>query len=64
MFDAISRVQRVWDKWGNSEMSKPFESGYQACEGYIRNYSRIQKQINQSSEYAVKISKTLAGMRW
>ncbi len=63
MFEAISRVQRVWDKWGNSEMSKPFESGYQACEEYIRNYSRIQKQINQSSEYAVKISKTLAGMR-
>ena len=63
LFDAISRVQRVWDKWGSSDMAKPFESGYLACEEYMRNYSRIQKQINQTNESAIKISKTLAGMR-
>ncbi len=63
MFAAISRVQRVWDKFGNSDMVKPFVSGYQNCEEYIRSYTRIQNQLNQSSEYAVKISRTLAGMR-
>ena len=63
MYQDLSRVQRVWDKFGNSDMVKPFESGYRACEEYMRNYSRIQKSLNQNSEYAVKISKTLAGMR-
>ncbi len=63
LFAAISRVQRVWDKWGTSEMAKPFESGYTACEEYIRTYNRIQKQINLSSESAVKISKSFSGMR-
>ena len=63
LFDAISRVQRVWDKWGTSEMVKPFESGYNDCEDYIRNYNRIKNQINQGSEYACKIAKNFAGMR-
>ncbi len=63
LFDAISRVQRVWDKWGTSDMAKPFEASYQACEEYMRSYNRIQKQINQNGEIAVKISKSLAGMR-
>jgi hypothetical protein len=63
LFAAISRVQRVWDKWGTSDMAKPFESSYTACEEYIRTYNRIQKQINQSSESAVKIAKSFSGMR-
>ncbi len=63
LFNAISRVQRVWDKWGTSDMAKPFEASYQTCEEYMRNYNRIQKQLNQNGEIAVKVSKTLAGMR-
>lgn len=63
LYKDLSRVQRVWDKFGNSDMVKPFESGYRACEEFLRAYSRIQKQLNQNSEYAVGISKTLAGMR-
>lgn len=62
-FSAISRVQRVWDKWGSSDMAKPFETSYNSCEEYMRNYNRIQKQVNQSGESALKIAKSFAGMR-
>ncbi len=63
MFVAVSRVKRVWDRWGGQEMVKPFESGYQDCQDYIRSCNRIQKQTNQSSTAAIKIATLLAGVR-
>ncbi len=63
MFAAVSRVKRVWDRWEGQDMIKPFESGYQHCEEYIRACNRIQKQVNQTSTAAVKIATLFAGVR-
>lgn len=62
-YAALSRVQKVWDLWGNSSMVKPFEQDYKNCEEYMNAYRRIQKQLNQSGNYALQLSSTLTGKR-
>lgn len=62
-FAAISRVQRAWNRFQGTMQAKPYEQDYLDCEDYFREYSRVQKQMNQSNAAALSTVKTLAGIR-
>ncbi len=62
-FTALSRVQKVWDLWGDTSMAESFEDSYLDCEDTMSAYRRIQRQMNQSSDAAQKIGTVLAGRR-
>ena len=62
-YAALSRLEKVWNLWGDSSMVKPFEQNYRDCEEYMNACRRIQRQLNTASAGALKIGSVLSGKR-
>ena len=62
-FAALSRIQKVWDLYGDTPSAPAIEKDYTECEEYLVVYRRLQRSMNKESENALLIGSALTGKR-
>ena len=62
-FAALSRIQKVWDLYGDTPLAPAIEKDYTECEEYLVVYRRLQRSMNRESENALLIGSALTGKR-